>query len=103
VVATVVAAIIDMVSPSQFGATWRLARLELLEPLGREPSPEEIAADVSEIKLVFSIPPDRPAPNRFRTFGDKREICRVRIAELSFNLSIAMAYRDPSGHSPRLY
>jgi hypothetical protein len=44
VVATVVAAIIDMVSPSQFGATWRLARLELLEPLGREPSPEEIAA-----------------------------------------------------------
>src|SRR5215472_15224466 len=33
---------------------------------------------------------------RFRPFGDKREICRVRIPELSFNLSIAMTHRDPT-------
>jgi hypothetical protein len=63
-------------------------------------------------RLLGCLPPERVAmffggrhPRSLNDSGHSAtsgEICRVRIAELSFNSGIAIAYRQ-SGHSPRLY
>jgi len=50
------------------------------------------------VRSVSRPPPERVGMGRMRQcrpFGDTRETCRVRVAQLSFNLSSAMAYRDP--------